>query len=303
MVWPGDDQGYTGGRNPGGWHPPSEGPYPPSGDPYGGYGGPPAFPPPPPPQRGASTGIIVVVAIIVVVLLGAGVGTAVTVSMSRHGKHSSPPLASSPSYEPSYAPPPGAVPSSAPPARAKVPGWKAVVAVKQGVTYDVPPDAWKVETPGTIVGFEDPTGKPEVSGSGAATYKEGDCQGQSGSWRAQTAVAGYRTADAAADARDAALKWATFGYTPDDNGGPPTVRIGAARPLNAGGVTGQEVSASVTVYDNNPCSPPRAVVYTVAVPLKTGEVAVLVVMADQGVSDQAADANLRKIAASVRPTA
>jgi hypothetical protein len=260
------------------------------------------FPPPPPPQRGASPGIIVAVVIIVVVLLGAGVGTAVTVSRSRHGKHSSPPLASSPSYDAPYTPP-YAVPSSAPFARAKVPGWRAVVAVEHGVTYDVPPGAWKVETPDTIIGFEDPMGKPEVTGSGAATYKKGHCLGDSGSRRAQTVVTGYRTGDAAADAQDAARKWANFGYTPYSDGGVPTVTVGAARSLDAGGVTGQEVSAAVTVYDNNPCSPPRAVVYTVAVPLKSGEVAILVVMADQGVSGQAADADLRRIAASVRPTA
>ena len=255
------------------------------------------FPPPPPPQRGASPGIIVAVVITVVVLLGAGVGTAVAVS--RSGKHSSQPLASSPSYDA----PPSAVSSSAPYARAKVPGWRAVVAVRYGVTYDVPPGAWKIETPDTIVGFEDPMGKPEVTGSGAATYKKGHCQGDGGSRRAQTVVTGYRTGDAAADAQDAARKWANFGYTPYSDGGAPTVTVGAARSLDAGGVTGQEVSAAVTVYDNNPCSPPRAVVYTVAVPLKSGEVTVLVVMADQGVAGQAADADLRRIAASVRPTA
>jgi hypothetical protein len=243
------------------------------------------FPPPPPPQRDASPGIIVAVVIIVVVLLGAGVGTAVAVS--RSGKHSSQPLASSPSYD----------------ARAKVPGWRAVVAVRYGVTYDVPPGAWKIETPDTVVGFEDPMGKPEVTGSGAATYKKGHCQWDSGSRRAQTVVTGYRTGDVAADAQDAARKWANFGYTPYSDGGPPTVTVAAARSLDAGGATGQEVSAAVTVYDNNPCSPPRAVVYTVAVRLKSGEVAVLVVMADQGVAGQAADADLRKIAASVRPTA
>lgn len=293
MVWPGDDQGYTGGRNPGGWPPPPDGPY---GGPYGG----PSMFPPPPPRRGASAGIVVAVVAIVVVLIGAGVGTAVTVSRGHRARHT-PPLATLPSY--SSEPPPSAPPSSPPPARAKVPGWHAVVAVKHGVTYDVPPGTWKVAPADTIVGFEDPTGKPEVAGSGAATYKEGFCPGQSGGWRAQAAVAGYRTADAAADAQDAARKWATFGYTPYADGGVPTVTLGAAEPLDAGGVSGKEVRATVTVYDNDPCSPPHAVVYAAAVPLRSGEVAVLVVMADQGVSDQAADADLRKIAASVRPTA
>jgi hypothetical protein len=333
MVWPGDDQGYGGGaqgpQNQGGWHPPSgepggtsghgaSGEYGRSGDHggsgngesggygrpggYGGpgdYGGPPGLPPPP--QRGASGGIIAVVVVIMIVLIGGGVGTAVAVSRGNT-KHS-PPVASSkaPSDEPSY--PPSAAPSSPPPAQAKVPGWHAVVAVKRGVTYDVPPGTWSVATPDTIVGFEDPSGRPEVAGSGAAVYKQGYCKGHSGSWRAQSAVSGYRTTDVAAAAKDAAQKWATYGYTPD-SGSAPTVTVSGASPIDAGGIPGQEASATVTVHDSgDPCSPPRGVVHAAAVPLKSGEVAVLVVIADQGVSDEAADADLIKIARSLRPTA
>jgi hypothetical protein len=320
MVWPGDDQGYRGGgqrpQNQGGWHPPSDGPSGPGG--YGGsggwggsgyggsgyggsggYGGPPGYPPPPPP--GPSGGIIAAIVVIVIVLIGGGVGTAVAVS--KGNKKHSPPVASSkvPSHDPSY-PPPSLVPSSPPPAQAKVPGWHAVVAVKHGVTYDVPPGTWKVESPDTVVGFEDPSGKPEVAGSGAAVYKQGYCQGHSGSWRAQAAVAGYSTQDLAADAKDAAQKWGTYGYTPS-SGNAPTVTVGGARPIDAGGTPGQEATATVTVHDSgDPCSPPRGVVHAAAVPLKTGEVAVLVVIADQGVSDEFADADLEKIARSVRLT-
>jgi hypothetical protein len=115
-------------------------------------------------------------------------------------------------------------------------------------------------------------------------------------------VSGYSTKDVAADAKDAARKWATFGYTPD-GGKAPTVTAGALKSFDAGGAKGQEATATVTVHDTDPCSPPRGVVHAAAVSLKTGEVAVLVVIADQGVSDQAADADLEKIAQSVRPTA
>lgn len=326
MVWPGDDQGYGGGGqqppNQGGWRPPSDGPTGPGGwgqpgyggpggqPGWGGYGGPAGYgpggpmgyPPPPPPPRGPSTGIIVAIVVIVIVLIGGGVGTAVAVSKGH--KEPSPAASSSgaPSYDPS-SPPPSLVPSSPPPAAAKVPGWHAVVAVKHGLTYDVPPGTWKVESADTVVGFEDSGGKPEVAGSGAAVYKQGYCQGHSGSWRAQSAVAGYSTKDVAADAKDAARKWGTFGYTPD-SGAAPTVTVGAAQAVDAGGTPGQEVTATVTVHDSgDPCSPPRGVVHAVAVPLKTGEVAVLVVIADQGVSDQVADADLQKIARSVRLTA
>jgi hypothetical protein len=292
MSWPDGDQGYgAGGQGPqnnGGWYG-----YPPPGGP-GGYGPPPGFPPP---RRSPVAGIVVAIVIIAgVLLVGVAIGGIVLLSGGHENKQQ-PVTVQAPSVQPS------AEPSSAPPAQAKVPGWKAVVAVKHGVTYDVPP-SWSVKPPGVIIGFEDPNGKPQVGGSGAATYKEGYCQGHSGSWRAATAVTGYVTTDPAADAKDAARKWATNGYAPDSGGSAPTVAVGAPRPISVGGVTGQEATATVTVRDRrNPCSPPGAVVHTVAMPPKNGQVAVLIVIADQSVSDAAADADLQKIAGSLRPTA
>jgi hypothetical protein len=334
MVWPGDDHGYgSGGQNPhhqNTWPPPQgqdggqdpratgagqgggqPGWYPPSG--YGGpggYGGPwnvgapgnfGGMPGPPPPSRGVSGGVIAAIVGVAILLVGGGIGTAVAASgghkKPRHATAAPSSLAPSP---PRLAP----TPSSPPPAQAKVPGWRAVVAIKHGVTYDVPPGTWTVQSPDMIVGFEDPSGKPEVAGSGAAVYKQGYCKGHSGSWRAQTAVSGYSTADLAGDAQDAARKWATYGYTPDDGGSAPTVTLGATQAISAGGVSAQEATATVAVHDGaNACSPPRGVVHAVAVPLKSGGVSVLVVIADQGVADAMPDADLQKIAASARPTA
>lgn len=239
---------------------------------------------------------------VVVVLVGGGVAVAVVAS-GGHEKHrstaaSSPPGSAEVPSEPSLSPPTEAAP---PPAQAKVPGWRAVVSVKHGVTYDVPPGTWSVKSPTTIVGFEDSKGNPEVAGSGAAIYKEGYCQGHSGSWRAEAAVSGYSTTDLAADARDAAQKWAGYGYTPD-GGGAPAVSVGAPKAIDASGTKAQEATANVTVHDSNACSPPRAIVHAVAIPLKNGKVSVLIVIADQGVSDAAADSELEKIAGSVRLT-
>jgi hypothetical protein len=253
-------------------------------------------------------GLIAAVVGVAILLVGGGVGTAVAAA-GGHKKHR--PAVAASSSPPSLAPrsppvlpPPAAAPSSPPPAQAKVPGWRAVVAIKHGVTYDVPPSTWTVQSPDMIVGFEDPSGKPEVAGSGAAVYKQGYCEGHSGSWRAQTAVSGYSTADLAGDAQDAARKWATYGYTPDAGGSAPTVTLGATQTISAGGVSAQESTATVTVHDGaNACSPPRGIVHAVAVPLKSGGVSVLVVIADQGVADAMPDADLQKIAASARPTA
>ena len=329
MVWPGGDNGYGGGgqepQDHGGWqgYPPPGGSggyggaggygggYGPGGG-YGsgygsggygsgGFGGPPGFPPPP---RRSSAGIIVVVVAVAVLLVGGGVAAAV---LASSGHDEGTPEAAAPAPSSSVpAVPPTSPPAedSPPPAPAKVPGWRAVVSTKHGVTYDVPPSTWSVKSPGTIVGFEDANGTPEVAGSGAAIYKEGYCQGHRGSWRAEAAVSGYSTTDLAADAKDAAAKWARFGYTPDSGGSAPTVTVGATKAIDTGGPQAQEATATVTVHDaGQPCSPPRGVVHAVAIPLKDGKVSVLVVIADQGVSDAAADAELEKIAGSVRLTA
>lgn len=313
MVWPGGEQGYgSGGQYP---PPGGSGGYGPGGygsDPYGGggygaggFGGPPGFPPP----RRSPTGIIVAVIVVAVVLVGGGVTVAVLASRG-HDKHATASGSlGAPSVQPSTQPSaPSLEPpeSSPPPAQAKVPGWHAVVSVKHGVTYDVPPGTWVVQSPSMIVGFEDANGKPEVAGSGAAAYKQGYCQGHSGSWRAESAVQGYSTTDLALDAKDAARKWGTFGYTPDSGGSAPTVNVGATtKPIDAGGgVRAQEATANVTVHDpGDPCSPPRGIIHAVAIPLKDGTVSVLIVIADQGVSDAAADADLEKIAGSLRLTA
>lgn len=308
MVWPGDDQRYGGGQQPG-WqgYPPPGGGY--GGPPYGtgGYGGGYGGPPGPPTPHRSSPGLIVVVTAILVVVIGSGVAS--SIFAARGHKKDAPSASAAPAAPPgifSDTPAPRLSPyrpSPPPSAPAKVPGWHAVVAVKHGVTYDVPASAWSVKSATTIVGFAGSNGKPQVAGSGAAIYKEGYCAGHSGSWRAQAAVTGYRTTDLAADAKDAARKWATFAYTPGGGGSAPSVTVSGTRPVDTGAATGQEATATVAVHDaGNRCAPPRGIVHAVAVPLKNGEVAVLVVAADQGVADAVPDADLQKIAASVRRT-
>jgi hypothetical protein len=251
---------------------------------------------PPPPDR-PPAGLRAVVVVLVVLVVGGGAALAVAGSRG-HRRHTAavPSPSSTRSRVPSY------VPSPPPSAPAKVPGWRAVVAVKHGLTYDVPPSTWSVKSADTIVGFEDPNGRPEVAGSGVAVYKEGYCPGHSGSWRAQTAVAGYGRTDPAGAAKDAARTWATYGYSPDTGGSAPAVTLSAPKAPSASGTGATEVTATVTVHDDEPCSPPRGVVHAVAVPLKSGEVSVLIVMADQGVPDATSDTDLEKIAGSARPT-
>ena len=51
-----------------------------------------------------------------------------------------------------------------------------MVTGKYDITYAVPP-TWSVNTPDTIVGFQEPNGKIATAGDGAAIYKESYCVG------------------------------------------------------------------------------------------------------------------------------
>jgi hypothetical protein len=249
--------------------------------------------PPMPPDRPPSRAVASVVAL-AMLLLGGGV-TAAVVAAQTQGRHRAPVVLPSGPAIPAYTPSP---PPSAP---ARVAGWHAVVAVKHGLTYDVPPATWSVKSAGTIVGFEDPQGRPEVAGSGVSVYKEGYCPARGGSWRAEAAVSGYGATNPADDATEAAREWATYGYTSGTTGTAPTVTLSAARHLPEHRAV--EVTATVTVHDDDTCAPPRSVVHAVALPVDKDEVAVLVVLADQDVPDAMTDTDLERIATSARPTA
>lgn len=188
---------------------------------------------------------------------------------------------------------------STPSVPAKVPGWQVVVATKAGIAYDAPPD-WKVQTPDTIVGFEDPHGNPVVTMNYAAVYKAGYCTGHSGSFRAESGINSVPTADPGQAATDLAQKVATAAYT---NGSvTPTVTAGTPQPITVAGDNGMIVRDTLTVTPQSSCDPPGAEVYVVALPLaqpNTG-CGVMVIVADQGAADAAPDQELQQMIGSLR---
>lgn len=187
---------------------------------------------------------------------------------------------------------------AAPPA--SVPGWQVVVATKAGVAYDVPPD-WKVDTPDTIIGFEDQQGNPLVGMNYAAGYKDGYCAGSSGSSRGGVGVNSTTTADPGQAAGETAQKWANAGYTSEINV-PPTITAGTPQPVTVSGTAGMLVRDTLTMAQHNPCDPPTAEVDVVAVPLappKTG-CGLLILYADQGTPDSAPEQVLQQIVGSLR---
>lgn len=198
------------------------------------------------------------------------------------------PDASSPSSSSVAAPPPS------------VPGWQVVVASKAGVAYDVPPD-WKVATPDTIVGFSDQQGNPLVGMNYSASYKEGYCQGNSGSSRGGVGVNSTTVADPGQAASETAKNWATAGYTSEINV-PPTITQGTPQPVTVAGAAGMLVRDTLTMAQHNACDPPAAEVDVVALPLaapKTG-CGLLILYADQGTPDSAPAQELQQIIGSLR---
>ncbi|GLW62676.1 hypothetical protein Arub01_09200 [Actinomadura rubrobrunea] len=201
------------------------------------------------------------------------------------------------------APPPGPVPpkpepvSTVPP---RVKGWKAVSSDKYRLTYDVP-KPWKVNSTGLLIGFEDADGKPLAAMSATAEYRAGRCGDEPVAKRAAAGFNQYVDGTVAQVAEHAAYKWAKAAYTPEE-GTLPKVTVSRPRPVRAGRLTGQYVEADVAgISRTEPCLPPRAVVYIVAVPgLEKGTTVAFVIYADQGVAEAAPKETLEKIARSLR---
>jgi hypothetical protein len=193
-----------------------------------------------------------------------------------------------------------AEPPSTAPGSAKPGSWQQVVAVKHGLTYNVPP-AWKVETSGTIVGFEDANGKPLVGMGGVAgrTYKS-SCQlvraGVTGGDRPSPTGTG----NLAGIAKTIAEKWAVAGYTPKA-GKAPTVKIKLTETVRQGGLKGSHVRADITLNGTHgTCDPPAASIDVLVFPAKSGNPIGFIMYADRGVDLAVSPATLRAVLKTVR---
>ena len=111
--------------------------------------------------------------------------------------------------------------------KATVAGWKVVVNPKWGTAFDVPAD-WEVETPGTLIGFEDKSkdagSKPLITMSAPAYYKSKWCTSDDDKdgRTEDTALAavGTKGADGAKNTDEVAVNqvpwWVFGGYTQPD---------------------------------------------------------------------------------------
>jgi hypothetical protein len=160
------------------------------------------------------------------------------------------------------------------------------------------PSGWKAESEGTLDGFENRCGEPQIVLGSVAKYGSGYCPASTTSYRA---IAGTRGAkdehDAAAVAREEALAWATWTYSGKQDE-QPNVVVSRARPFTAHGLRGSLARATARATVALGCGSVRGVVYAIAVDSTDGA-DVFVVSADQGDSADPSEADLLAMAGTL----
>ncbi|HEX4223664.1 MAG TPA: hypothetical protein VHZ97_14960 [Pseudonocardiaceae bacterium] len=211
-------------------------------------------------------------------------------------------IAGAPAANPSFRAPSSSVPPPASPTSTTVPappptvpGWQVVVADKDGVAYDVPPD-WKVQTPDDVRGFDGQQGSPEVTMNYVATDKDGFCADDPSGSRAETGVTSTSTVDPGQAASTTAQNWANDAF---DNA---TTTAGAPQPITVGGDSGMMVRDTLVVHSSDSCTPPAAEIDVVALPLAQAAngCGLFILFADQGTPDSAPAAEFPQIINSLR---
>jgi hypothetical protein len=164
------------------------------------------------------------------------------------------------------------------------------------------PSGWKAESAGTLDGFENRCGEPQIVLGSVAKYGSGYCPASTTSYRA---IAGTRGAkdehNAAAVAREEVLAWATWTYSGKQDE-QPNVVVSRARPFTAHGLRGSLVRATARATVALGCGSVRGVVYAIAVDSTDGA-DVFVVSADQGDSADPSEADLLAIAGTLHRVA
>ncbi|WP_067830296.1 hypothetical protein [Nocardia inohanensis] len=179
---------------------------------------------------------------------------------------------------------------------AVTPGWQTAYSISRNAVYDVPAD-WTVPTPTTIVGFED--GADRVVMSGASTYKEKAC-GDYGP-RAIAGVTGSRLGVPADAARAIADSWSKLAAS--DEGKPAgQISLSGAEELTIQGRPAAHVTATIANAAPFTCkNTATAVVHAVAIAANNGQSVVMVIYADQDVSDAATADTMRQMFTTLRP--
>jgi hypothetical protein len=271
---------------------------------YGGLGGY-QMPPPGPPRRNHLPWILGLVAIVVV-----GGVTATLLLINKDDKPTN--AAGSPTSErpaptttiETTTPPPTTDTTPLSPEDIQtdpvIPGWQGVLSPRDKAAYDTPPD-WQVESPGTIVGFEDNEGKPVALMHGVATYKPDACPDSPGSYRGHV---GFVTADDLDPKKAApgAAKLFADAAALNEDGTKARVTVSAPTPVKVAQNSIDAVRASATLTNDKPdgCDAP-SIEFT-AIAFKTGgQTGLFMMYMDQGTADALPADVAEQVISSVRP--
>ena len=178
-----------------------------------------------------------------------------------------------------------------------IPGWHSVAAANERVAYDVPAD-WAIETPGTLVGFEDNTG-PRATMHAVATYKPDACAGVPGSYRAHAGLMKLTERDPQSLAGVAARFWAEAAAELPQ-GDPSVPQPASTQTKIANGVSAWIATSTIKAAPSGECDAPAMKITTVAFGVPNGQSALFVLYADQAVPDALPDDVTTKIITSLR---
>ncbi|HVK25322.1 MAG TPA: hypothetical protein VM677_28530 [Actinokineospora sp.] len=285
----------------------------PQQQPYGGYQGFGMYQPPEPPKPNRTPWIVALVAVLV--LVGGGVTTFLLLkddssptgvggqTSSSAAPTTTKPKVSTPTKKPTTAKPTTSkTPTEVEDVKveAVTPGFQGVLSYKDKIVYDVPAD-WKIETPGTVVGFEDNDGKVIAIMHGVTTYRPDACPAVKGSYRGHVGVVNAGDADITRAAKNGAKLFADGAAINKDNTkAPVTVTEPVPTKVGQGKIEAMMATATMTVNQPGECSSPTVLFTSVAFQVE-GKTVVLISYQDQGVSDALPGAVLEKIIASARP--
>jgi len=269
----------------------------------------PADPPPPPPTGGSGSGsgnrtTVVAIVAATAVVVAAGVTGFVLLGGGKDDR-TDPDPTKSPSQRSSPASDPRGTDDAVKPTIA---GWKAVVNPKRGIAFDVPAE-WGLKSTGwvTYVAKDaDPEDKPLVGVAAPALLKEKWCGSDDDKDGAKEytmlAGAGTKANNGAkspeAAARDDAATWVYGAYTQPDK---QLVTSGAVESYTTkSGIKGNLATASSSgVKKPKKCATDgKAVVFSFRDP--SGDIVSWEFFGAKGVSEEVADATVRKMVATVR---
>ncbi|MDJ0343559.1 hypothetical protein QMK19_04000 [Streptomyces sp. H10-C2] len=190
-------------------------------------------------------------------------------------------------------------------------GWQTQTRDTHQIRYDVPPASahWKVFPQSVAIAYTGKDGKPIVTMSGTADYREGGCASQANpnsfgtAGKGQLATVGTQggdTGDVGESARNVAGNWGFAAYGGKEH--KPKIEVSAPTPWKHNGIDGFTATAKITqIYHPSSCVPATALVRSIAMKLKDGTVHEWVIYADQGVPGALTPAEIEKIMNTVRP--